>query len=64
MRKGDKHNCFEFDSAYASKTIVKLRNGKWARVMRAPSKQHQDVEQERYIEIDRCPWCSGKLETA
>jgi hypothetical protein len=63
MPQGDKHNCLDFDFAYAALTIVRLRDGKWARVIAAPMKNHPDVEQERYTVIDRCPWCNKKLET-
>jgi hypothetical protein len=60
--KGDAHNCLEFDSAYANGTIVKLRNGKWARVVATPSKEFPDLQDTRYTEIDRCPWCNKKVE--
>jgi hypothetical protein len=62
VKKGDKHNCLDFDFAYAAGTVVKLRNGKWARVVSTPFQEKSDIQNVRYTEIDRCPWCGGKLE--
>jgi hypothetical protein len=61
IAKGDPHNCLDFDFAYANGTVVKLRNGKWARVVATPSTEFPDVQNTRYIEIDRCPFCNKKL---
>ena len=59
---GEKHNCLDFDLALVEKKVIKIRGGRWARVIRAPSKDHPGLEQERYVEIERCPWCNRRLE--
>lgn len=56
------HNCLDFDFAYAAGTIAVLRDGKWARVVRIPSKDFPGMEDARYTVIDRCPWCNKRLE--
>jgi hypothetical protein len=57
------HSCLDFDLALVEKKIVKLKSGRWARVIRAPSKSYPETEQERYVEMLRCPWCNRKLDT-
>jgi len=59
--KGDAHNCLEFDLALADKTVIRLKTGKWVRVVPAPVRDHPDYEQERFTEIERCPWCNRRL---
>lgn len=65
MKKGESCGCLDFDLAYAAKTVIKLKNGKWARVLPCPmggtGRESQGVVEERYIEIERCPWCNRRL---
>lgn len=53
--------CKELDSALSNGSLIRVRGGKWARTMRAPNKDYPDLEQERYVEIDRCPYCNKRL---
>lgn len=62
MEKRDKHNCLDFDFGYANGTIIRFKDGRWARVILASSEEHVELNRERYTVIDRCPWCNRKLE--
>lgn len=62
MEKREKHNCFDFVLGYANGSIIRFKDGRWARVIAAPVKDNPDLSQERYTMIDRCPWCNKKLD--
>jgi len=59
---GEKHSCLDFDLALVEKKIVQFKDGRWVRIIRAPSKSYPETEQERFTHILRCPWCNRKLE--
>lgn len=61
MGKGEVACCSELDTAIANGSLIRVRGGKWARTMRAPNKDYPDLEQERYVEIERCPYCNKRL---
>lgn len=63
-RRNPTHDgCLEFDLAYASGGIIKVKGGGWARTIRTPERGlGGDVEAQRYSPIDRCPFCNHRLD--
>ena len=59
---GDLHCCVELGLAMTEGSVVKLKDGRWMRVLRSPySDEAPSISKERFTEILRCPWCNRKL---